>query len=160
LTTATITLIAALRTPTPFVQHVLNLETAISVIAGYFYSVFVGIISKGEPIDWKNFNSLRYLDWAITTPLIMITLCLVTGSATGVPMRLGVITTILAFNYLMLYTGYLGEVGTLSKVVAMVLGFVPFFLMFAMIYYVFMRRFSSFSWLKRKLEMASKMIGF
>ena len=48
LTTATITFIEALRTQTPYIRHILNLETAISVVAGYFYSIFVDKIAKSE----------------------------------------------------------------------------------------------------------------
>ena len=141
LTTATITFIEALRTPIPFVRHVLNLETAISVIAGYFYSVFVGMIGNTEntkKIDWKQFTTLRYIDWSITTPLMLITLCLVTGSATHTPIRFSVMATILALNYIMLYTGYLGEIGKLSRMTATVAGFIAFIAMFGMIYWVFM----------------------
>lgn len=138
-TTATITFIEALRTPTPYVRHVMNLETAISIIAGYFYTVFIGIINdKTSKYDWKDFTALRYLDWSITTPLMLISLCLVTGSATNVPIKLPVICAILGLNYLMLYTGYLGEMGSLSRPVATVAGFVPFVIMFSIVYAVFM----------------------
>jgi hypothetical protein len=41
LTTGTITVIEALRNQNPSIRHVLNLETAISLIAGYFYSIFI-----------------------------------------------------------------------------------------------------------------------
>ena len=41
LTTATITFIEAIRTSSPQIRHIFNLETAISVVEGYFYSVFV-----------------------------------------------------------------------------------------------------------------------
>lgn len=139
LTTATITFIEALRTPIPFVRHVLNLETAISLIASYFYSLFVGMVQQqtNKP-TWKEFTTLRYLDWSITTPLMLIALCLVCGSAAHVPIRFPVIATILALNYAMLYTGYLGEQGNLPRISATLLGFVPFVLMFYMIYKIFL----------------------
>ena len=41
LTTAAITFIEAIRTQNPVIRHVLNLETCISVVAGYFYYIFV-----------------------------------------------------------------------------------------------------------------------
>lgn len=137
LTTATITFIEALRTPIPFVRHVLNLETAVSLIASYFYSLFVGMLQQ-KTIDWKEFTTLRYLDWSITTPLMLIALCLVCGSATKVAIRFPVIATIIALNYLMLYSGYLGEQGDLSRMTAMMIGFVPFVVMFYMIYKIFL----------------------
>ena len=37
LTTGTITFIEAIRTQNPMIRHILNLETCISIIAGYFY---------------------------------------------------------------------------------------------------------------------------
>lgn len=51
LTTAIITFIEAMRTTNPMVRHVLNLETAISMIAGYFYSLFLDKISVYEKED-------------------------------------------------------------------------------------------------------------
>ena len=51
LTTATITFIEAMRTNTPTVRHVINLETAVSLIASYFYSVFLEKISVFEKED-------------------------------------------------------------------------------------------------------------
>ena len=48
ITTGTITIIEALRTKNPVVRHIFNLETVISIIAGYFYSIFVSIIEKHE----------------------------------------------------------------------------------------------------------------
>jgi bacteriorhodopsin len=143
LTTATITFIEAMRTPIPSVRHVMNLETAISLIAGYFYSVFVGMVQRQESVQeshfWKEVTTVRYLDWSITTPIMLITLCLVAGSATGTTIQFRVMAAILALNYLMLYTGYLGEQGTLSRITASALGFVPFVLMFGIVFHVFVR---------------------
>lgn len=141
LTTATITFIEALRTPIPFVRHVLNLETAISLIAAYFYSLFVGMLQQKHPktsSDWKEFTTLRYVDWSMTTPFMLIALCLVCGAATHVPIRFPVIATILVLNYAMLYIGYLGEQGNVERITATLLGFVPFLVMFYMIYKIFL----------------------
>ena len=46
ITTSVITFIEALRSPIPQVRHILNLETCISVIASYFYGLFIGQIDK------------------------------------------------------------------------------------------------------------------
>ena len=78
LTTATITFIEALRTPIPRVQHIMNLETCISLVAGYFYSMFNEKLKKEKKnIQWKEFTQLRYIDWAITTPMMLLVLSLV-----------------------------------------------------------------------------------
>lgn len=52
LTTAVITFIEAIRTPNAKIRHILNLETCISCIAGYFYSVFLTKIND-KNLNWK-----------------------------------------------------------------------------------------------------------
>ena len=143
LTTATITFIEAIRTPIPAVRHVLNLETCISVVAGYFYSIFTGKIDefsqKNKAIDWSEITKTRYIDWSITTPMMLLALCLVLGQNVKIPVKIGVIGTIVLLNYAMLYIGYLGEEKVLSRWAAMLGGFVPFFAMFALIFYQFVK---------------------
>jgi len=57
------------------IRNILNLETCISVVAAYFYEKFVHKVDK-ENIDYKNINMTRYIDWFITTPLMILVLCL------------------------------------------------------------------------------------
>ena len=139
-TTGTITFIEALRTPLPAVRHVMNLETCISIVAGYFYSVFMSKIDeyqkKGVTIHWAEFSIMRYLDWAITTPLMLLVLCLITG---GASVRLPVLLLIWFLDLTMLYIGYLGEIGVIMRFWAMVGGFVPFAAMMYVIYIHFIR---------------------
>lgn len=141
LTTATITFIEAMRTDIPEVRHVMNLETCISIIAGYFYSVFIKQIEdcgkKDKPIDWTNITKTRYIDWACTTPLMLFTLCIVLGMHTKVKVPLLVILSVIAVNYVMLYIGYLGEINVLSRWTASCIGFIPFHIFFYIIYVVF-----------------------
>jgi bacteriorhodopsin len=143
LTTATITFVEAIRTHYPFVRHVLNLETCISVVAGYFYSVFVSQIEKfsdkGIAIDWGDISKTRYIDWSITTPMMLLALCLVLGQNAKRDVKFSVIGLIVLLNYAMLYIGYLGEEKTLSRLLAMVLGFMPFIAMFSIIYVNFVK---------------------
>jgi bacteriorhodopsin len=138
LTTATITFIEAMRTNSPTVRHVLNLETAISVIAGYFYSTFLEKISAYEKddkvIDWADMTATRYIDWSMTTPLMLLVLCLVLSQNVGKSVALKVIVAVIVLNYAMLYLGHLGETKKLSRLNAMLLGFVPFFGMFYLIF--------------------------
>jgi bacteriorhodopsin len=138
LTTGTITLIEALRTDNPRVRHVMNLETCISIVAGYFYGVFLTQIN-GNNIDWKKIIRTRYTDWCITTPLMLLALCVVLGMHTKVELHFPTFLLIIALNYTMLYIGYLGETGVLARTTATVLGFVPFFVMFGIIFYVFVK---------------------
>lgn len=132
LTTATITIIEALRTKSPMVRHILNLETCISVVASYFYSVFLEKI-KG-PYTWPELTKIRYLDWAITTPLMLLALCLALAYNVGTHVTLSLILTVVALNYTMLAVGYLGETNGLPRLQASLIGFIPFFFMFWLIY--------------------------
>jgi bacteriorhodopsin len=147
ITTATITFIEAIRTPNPTVRHVLNLETAISVIAGYFYSLFLQKIAvyetEGKPIDWADVNRTRYIDWSMTTPLMLLALCLTLSNAVGKTLALSSLVFIVILNYAMLYIGYLGEIGDMNKWFACIVGFIPFILMFGIIYKNFVTKFSN-----------------
>lgn len=138
LTTATITVIEALRTQNPVVRHVLNLETCISVVAGYFYSIFVAQIDKysfeKKEIDWSEITKTRYIDWTITTPMMLLVLCMVLSNEIGQKIHVPTILSIVALNYLMLYVGYLGETNILSRWWSVIIGFVFFFAMFSVIF--------------------------
>jgi len=132
LTTATITIIEALRTTNPMVRHILNLETCISIVAGYFYSVFLEKI-KG-PYTWPELTKIRYLDWFITTPMMLLALCLALAYNVGLHVHLSLIVTVVVLNYAMLVVGYLGETNRLPRLNATLIGFIPFFFMFWLIY--------------------------
>ena len=63
ITTGVITFVEALRNPIPQIRHIMNLETCISIVAGYFYSIFVEKIDEFNnldiPIDWESITLLR-----------------------------------------------------------------------------------------------------
>lgn len=143
LTTATITFIEAIRTQNPIIRHVLNLETCISIIAGYFYSNFVAKIHENEKnnteFNWKNITETRYIDWSITTPMMLLTLCLVLSSNSKTIIHIPIMITILILNYLMILSGYFGEMKYIDKMTANIIGFIPFFLMFFIIYIYFIK---------------------
>jgi len=143
LTTATLTFIEAMRTNKPHVRHILNLETCISIVAGYFYSVFLGQIEEAEKENkdldsiWPEITKTRYIDWSITTPLMLLTLCIVLSNNTNTLIHLPTILSIIGLNYTMLGLGFLGEINILSPLTATVGGFIPFLLMFYIIYQSF-----------------------
>jgi bacteriorhodopsin len=149
LTTATITFIEAIRTDIPEVRHVMNLETAISVIAGYFYSLFIAQIEdygkKNQPVDWSDITKTRYIDWSVTTPLMLLTLCIVLGQEAKIKVPFTILMAIIVMNYAMLYIGYLGETKVFSLLFASFAGFVPFTIMFYLIYVTFVQPKFSFS---------------
>lgn len=135
LTTATITLIEALRTSEPYIRHILNLETCISIVAGYYYGIFISKIQdKSHTIDWSEMNRFRYTDWCITTPMMLLTLSLAMANNSKTVIHFSTIAIIVLLNYLMLLIGYLGVIYPTYKTIAMIGGFVPFIAMFYMIY--------------------------
>ena len=135
LTTATITVIEAIRTQNPVIRHVLNLETCISIVAGYFYSIFVAKLdTQNKQINWSEITQTRYIDWSITTPMMLLTLCIVLGNNVQKTIPFGTFLIIVLFNYLMLYIGYLGEQQQINKIYASIFGFIPFIGMFYLIF--------------------------
>ena len=135
LTTGTITFIEAIRTQSPMIRHVFNLETCISVIASYFYSLFITEIDNPKKdFDWNYITKTRYMDWSITTPLMLLTLCLVLGHNIGRPLHLSIYALIIIMNFSMLGIGYLGEVNNWDKLITSLLGFIPFFAMYTIIF--------------------------
>lgn len=136
LTTATITIIEALRTNNPEVRHILNLETCISIIAGYFYSVFIVKVEdyKSPSFDWNSITRIRYIDWSITTPLMLLALCLVLSMNSKKTVNVFIFIIIVILNYTMLYLGYIGETGIISRISSCILGFIAFFAMFYIIF--------------------------
>ena len=133
LTTAVITFIEAIRTPNPKIRHILNLETCISCVACYFYSIFIIKINK-KNIDWKNITETRYIDWSITTPMMLLALCLVLSMNSNTIIHLKIIASIIILNYIMLLLGYLGEIKKISRNIATFLGFIPFLFMYFIIF--------------------------
>ena len=153
ITTGTICFIEALRNPVPQIRHIMNLETCISVVAGYFYSVFVNKLNLAEKeakenndseenkeseLPLEKINDMRYTDWVISTPLMLLVLCMVLGLENKITVTFMPFVLILLFNFLMLGTGYIGELGKLSVTTANAIGFLFFFLMYGTIWKVYM----------------------
>ena len=142
LTTATITFVEAITTSNAVVRHIMNLETVISIIAGYFYSLFLGEINraseKGIQIEWKEMTKTRYVDWSITTPFMLLVLCAVLGKNVGKTVDIKTFGLIVLLNYFMLGTGYLGEMELMNKYLAASFGFGGLYGIFYLIYKMFL----------------------
>jgi bacteriorhodopsin len=148
LTTATITFIEAMRTQDPRVRHILNLETCISIVAAFFYSKFMKKLNQysedDKDINYKEINITRYTDWMITTPIMLLVLCLVFGYNNKTVMSASYFLIVMLVNFLMLAFGYVGEVGLLNKRLGQLGGFIFFFILYGMIYYTFLHGRNSF----------------
>ncbi len=154
-TTGTITFIEALRTNIVPMRHILNLETCISIIAAYFYGKFITMLApmKKQIIEGKNedpeemaklqeeINDTRYVDWMITTPIMLLVLVLAFQYNTGLKgVKFSDFVLILLMNYGMLGSGYLGEKQVLQKPFANVVGFGFFAALYGFIYYKYLMK--------------------
>jgi bacteriorhodopsin len=162
ITTSVITFIEALRSPIPQVRHILNLETCISVIASYFYGLFIEQINKAQKDDStkENFttddytkdkntdsvdniplekiNNMRYSDWIITTPFMLLALSMLLGYENKIAVRFKSFIWVLISNLFMLGFGYSGEIGLLNRNLASFMGFLFLLLTFGIIWKLFM----------------------
>jgi bacteriorhodopsin len=170
LTTTAITLIEALRSPIPQIRHIMNLETCISIVASYFYGLFIEEINKAQNLynvkdDTKDnnnniidnitnkdsaiikplsvipvekINNMRYIDWSITTPFMLLVLSMVLGYENKVIVKFKPFVLTMFLNFAMLAFGYSGEIGLLNRNIAGFMGFIFFFLTYGTIWKLFM----------------------
>ena len=115
-------------------KDLLKVEVFVQVIEFVFYVWLIYYFSKVS----RNITPIRYLDWAITTPLMLITLSAFLNHDGSTPTRLvdflsnhaGPMVKIVLLNASMLLFGLIGELGYLDKYVSTALGFIPFALNF------------------------------
>jgi bacteriorhodopsin len=128
-----ITLIEALRTPCINTRHIMNIETAVSLVAGIVYGTFLDKM-KQPNFKLSEIIPMRYMDWMITTPLILLAVVLFYNTKlSSVDYKCYIIIIIL--NWLMLLFGYLGESKIISSMKGLLLGF---FFYAAMLLYMYM----------------------
>ena len=126
----------------------------------FFLELFVQLI-EGVFYIWLVFNFLkltnitpkRYFDWALTTPTMLITLIAYlifinareNNQTQGLTLysilttNSNIIIPILLLNWTMLLFGYLGEIKVIPVLYSIILGFIPFLIYYAMIYYNFVQ---------------------
>ena len=127
ITTGTITLIEALRTSSPMVRHVMNLETGISIVAAFFYGKFIEMRSnKSKDSPCAEINTVRYTDWAITTPMMLLVLGLAITYNHKTQFAFSSYLIMVVLNFGMLAAGYLGETGRLDRTKSSIAGFALF----------------------------------
>ena len=126
-----VTLVEALRTPIVNVRNIMNIETTVSITAGFVYKVFNDMIDSGK-FDLNKINELRYVDWSITTPLILLAIILFYNPES--PVSYVYYLAIVILNWGMLLLGYLGEVGTVSKLTGCLGGFAFFAALLVLLY--------------------------
>ena len=85
---------------------------------------------ENKEINYKQINFTRYTDWMITTPIMLLVLCLVFVYNSGGNLTAWFFLLVLILNYLMLGAGYAGELNVIPKrYFGLIWGFVFFFLL-------------------------------
>jgi hypothetical protein len=115
-------------------KDLLKVELVVQIIEFSFYIWFFFYFNTFS----GNITPVRYLDWALTTPLMLITLSgflYHDGNTTSrlgefLSNNIGSILKIVILNATMLLFGLVGEVGYLTPYVSTALGFIPFVLNF------------------------------
>jgi bacteriorhodopsin len=142
ITTGTITFIESMRTKDLRIRNILNLETCISIVAAFFYGNFVAELE--ESVDYKKINSTRYVDWAITTPIMLLVLMLAfLYNNKGGALSFNKYLVVLVLNYLMLGFGYIGEIGMMNKYAANTFGFAAFASMYYYLHTNFLKGYNN-----------------
>jgi bacteriorhodopsin len=77
---------------------------------------------KNPNVDLREITKLRYIDWAITTPLIILVMILFYSNGSAPKWSTYLILVIL--NYGMLVSGYLGESKQIDKEKGFAIGFI------------------------------------
>ena len=125
------------------IRQLLILEVVVQIIEGVFYFWLAYNFNKIINVTPK-----RYIDWAITTPTMLITLVLYLIYLNKKPTdetnnmdfftllkeNSGIIIQLLLLNWLMLLFGYLGEMKIIPVLLGVFLGFIPFLIYYYMIY--------------------------
>lgn len=115
-------------------KDLLKVELVVQIVEFIFYVWLIYYFNKVS----KNITPFRYIDWSITTPLMLISLSafLKHDGRTGdrlsdfLSNNKGSIVKIVILNSAMLFCGLMGELGYLSTYMAVGLGFIPFVLNF------------------------------
>ena len=119
------------------VKQLLWFEYIVTLIQGVFYVWMVLHFTK-----IKNISRARYYDWLITTPIMLFSYSMYmlhqkeafTDLYTIAVENKGVLSMIVILNWSMLFFGHLSEVGKMDVGLSTTLGFIPFTLMFYLIY--------------------------
>jgi len=135
----------ALSIPIPYslndIKGLLWIEYIVNFIEGIFYLWMLNNFSAV-----KNITKFRYYDWVITTPTMLFTYSMYILTIKKIEEKQQhtliqsineekyTLLIIILLNWLMLFFGYIGELGKMSVKLSTFLGFIPFTIMFYIIY--------------------------
>lgn len=133
-------------------KQLLIMELIVQIVEGIFY-VWLAL----NIASVANITPHRYYDWYLTTPTMLVTLCVyllylrsdeekkeIKDSLVKVVYdNLNILIPIVFLNFVMLTAGYLTEIKKLSRTPGVLFGFIPFLIYFYLIYDNF-AKFSSY----------------
>ena len=123
------------------IKKLLWIEYIVNFIEGTFY---VWMVMNFSAI--KNITISRYYDWFLTTPTMLFTYTMYLLQTKNleenkhydllelVKNEKYTLITIILLNWTMLFFGYISELGKMDVKLSTFLGFIPFFIMFYIIY--------------------------
>jgi len=116
-------------------RDILKVEVFVEVIELIFYIVLILFFKQLT----GTLTPYRYIDWSMTTPLMLITLMAYMKGSTGrltdfLFNNVGSIVTVCSLNFMMLLSGFLGEIGVFPILATTAVGFIPFAAYFGYIY--------------------------
>jgi hypothetical protein len=125
------------------IKQLLIIELVVQFFEGMFYFWLAYNFTKVLNVTPK-----RYIDWVITTPSMLVTLMIYLiylnkraenktnelDFFTLLKDNLNVFIPVLLLNWLMLFFGYLGEIGIIPVLLGVFLGFIPFLIYYYIIY--------------------------
>ena len=124
-------------------KQLLIMELIVQIIEGIFYIwLAINIASVA------NITPHRYYDWYLTTPTMLVTLCVYLIYLRNkeenketehsllkiVYDNINILAPIIFLNFVMLTSGYLTEIKKLSRTPGVLFGFIPFLIYFYLIY--------------------------
>ena len=137
-------------------KYILSIETSVNIIASIAYNKLISLMVSGNLGQITNF---RYLDWFATTPLLLISFTLYlqylknkdiykdddddktdendsknNSKNPKIDIDYKKIGIIVLLNMLMIIFGFLGESGKMNHILACFIGFVPFVVMFYLLW--------------------------
>ena len=133
----------------PLIKQLLVLEVTVQLIESFFY---IWLFFNFNQVT--NVTPKRYVDWALTTPTMLIELSLYLIYLQNKEKGLDVtklnffnlliensttISYVVFLNWLMLIFGYLGEINIIDTLTGVILGFVPFLIYYYIIYVKYAR---------------------
>ena len=123
-------------------RTILAIESLICIVAGIVYYFIINIYRKTSSMtvaDWNKITTLRYIDWSITTPLLKTSFTLFLANGEKVRNLSNFIVSLIFFDLIMILAGFLGSKNIINDVLAQIVGFGAYFMIFFLMYNKFFR---------------------